>query len=82
MKIKSPYLVKPGSQVRLDHHSTNSTGKIASHEAGNAVLVGHREQLAKLQEVFWASQTKSLLIVLQGLDTAGKDGTISHIFQE
>jgi PPK2 family polyphosphate:nucleotide phosphotransferase len=33
-----------------------------------------------LQEIFYASQQKALLIVLQGMDTAGKDGTISHIF--
>ena len=44
------------------------------------VLVKHRNQLADLQDVFYAGQQKALLIVLQGMDTAGKDGTISHIF--
>ena len=33
-----------------------------------------------MQDVFYASQSKALLIVLQGMDTAGKDGTIRHIF--
>jgi PPK2 family polyphosphate:nucleotide phosphotransferase len=40
----------------------------------------HRRQLDELQEVLYASQQKALLIVLQGMDTAGKDGTIRHIF--
>jgi PPK2 family polyphosphate:nucleotide phosphotransferase len=80
MKIKSPYLVKPHSQVRLTKMSTCDTDGYKSEEAAAAVLVKHRDQLAELQEVFYASQKKALLIVLQGMDTAGKDGTIRHIF--
>jgi PPK2 family polyphosphate:nucleotide phosphotransferase len=80
MKIKSPYLVKPHSQVRLAKKSTSGTGDYRSEEAAAAVLVKHRTQLADLQDIFYASQSKALLIVLQGMDTAGKDGTISHIF--
>ena len=44
------------------------------------MLAKFRDQLNPLQEVFYASQKKALLIVLQGMDTAGKDGTIRHIF--
>jgi PPK2 family polyphosphate:nucleotide phosphotransferase len=80
MKIKSPYLVKPHSQVRLAKKSTSDTDGYKSEESAAAVLVKHRAQLAELQEVFYASQKKALLIILQGMDTAGKDGTIRHIF--
>src|SRR6202789_3682944 len=80
MKIKSPYLVKPHSHIKLAKRSTADTGDYKSEEAAAAVLVKHRAQLAELQEVFYASQKKALLIVLQGMDTAGKDGTIRHIF--
>jgi PPK2 family polyphosphate:nucleotide phosphotransferase len=80
MKIKSPYLIKPNAHVRLAKKSTSNTGTLKSEEAAAAVLAKHRTQLAALQDVFYASQTKALLIVLQGMDTAGKDGTISHIF--
>src|ERR1700761_7789164 len=80
MKIKSPHLVKPHTQVRLAKESSSETDGYKSEEAAAAVLVKHREQLATLQDVFYASQKKALLIVLQGMDTAGKDGTISHIF--
>jgi PPK2 family polyphosphate:nucleotide phosphotransferase len=80
MKLKSPHLVHPGSRVHLKKLPTNSTGHLKTQEAAAAILVSHREQLAELQDAFYASQQKALLIVLQGMDTAGKDGTISHIF--
>ncbi len=80
MKIKSPYLVKPHTKVRLAKISTSDTGDFKSEDAAKPVLDKHRTQLAALQDVFYASQVKALLIVLQGMDTAGKDGTISHIF--
>jgi PPK2 family polyphosphate:nucleotide phosphotransferase len=80
MKIKSPYLVKPHSKVRLNNISSSETGDFKSEDAAKALLAAHREQLADLQDVFFANQSKALLIVLQGMDTSGKDGTISHIF--
>jgi PPK2 family polyphosphate:nucleotide phosphotransferase len=80
MKIKSPHLVKPHAKVRLAKISSSDTGDFKSEEAAKAVLTKHRDQLADLQDVFYAAQSKALLIVLQGMDTAGKDGTISHIF--
>ena len=80
MKIKSPHLIKPHTKVRLARISSSDTGGYKSEEAAKAVLVKHRDQLAYLQDVFYGTQTKALLIVLQGMDTAGKDGTISHIF--
>jgi len=80
MKLKSPYLIKPHAAVKLSRLSTEETGGFETDTAAAAVLTKHREQLANLQEVFYASQKKALLIVLQGMDTAGKDGTIRHIF--
>jgi PPK2 family polyphosphate:nucleotide phosphotransferase len=79
MKLKSPWLVKPSTKVRLAHCSTDEKDHLSS-EAAAAVLTGHRERLASLQEVLYAGQQHAVLIVLQGMDTAGKDGTISHIF--
>ena len=80
MKLKSPYLVKPGNKVRLDQFKTNSTGGFEDSESTEATLNKHRGKLDDLQDVFFAAQSKALLIVLQGMDTAGKDGTIRHIF--
>jgi PPK2 family polyphosphate:nucleotide phosphotransferase len=80
MKLKSPYLIKPHSKVKLSRLHTIEEDGFKSEEASAPVLVKHRTELANLQEVFYASQKKALLIVLQGMDTAGKDGTIRHIF--
>ena len=80
MKLKSPYVVKPGSRVKLEHLPTGSTGAFDSSDAADPTLEKHRKQLDALQEVFFADGSKALLIVLQGMDTAGKDGTIRHIF--
>jgi PPK2 family polyphosphate:nucleotide phosphotransferase len=80
MKLKSPYLIKPHAAVKLSRMRTDETGGFKTPEAAAPALVKHREQLAALQDVFYANQQKALLIVLQGMDTAGKDGTISHIF--
>jgi PPK2 family polyphosphate:nucleotide phosphotransferase len=80
MKFKSPYLVKPHGKVKLARFATGSTDGFKSEESAATVLVKHRAQLDNLQNVLYASQQKSILIVLQGMDTAGKDGTIRHIF--
>ncbi len=80
MKLKSPHLIKPHTRVNLAKLSTTDTGPYKSEQDAEHVLPKHRAALSKLQEVLYASQKKSVLIVLQGMDTAGKDGTISHIF--
>lgn len=80
MKLQSPYLVKPNTKVNLAKISTSDHDHLRDKDAAEAVVAKHREQLAELQEVFYASQKTALLIVLQGMDTAGKDGTIRHIF--
>jgi PPK2 family polyphosphate:nucleotide phosphotransferase len=79
MKLKSPWLVKPGTKVRLADCSTDEKDDLSS-EAAAALLAGHRDRLAKLQAVLYAGQQHAVLVVLQGMDTAGKDGTIAHIF--
>lgn len=80
MKLKSPYLVKPHAKIRLSRLATDETGPFKHEDAAKDVLDGHRKALAELQEILYASKQKALLIILQGMDTAGKDGTISHIF--
>ena len=80
MKIKSEYRIASGSSVRLKRLKTDSDGDFKSKEQAAPVLVKHRDRLADAQEVLYASGRRALLIVLQGMDAAGKDGTVSHIF--
>lgn len=80
MKLNSAHLIPPHTRVRLDRISPGSHEGFADKATAEASMTRHREELSALQEVFYASQDKALLIVLQGMDTAGKDGTVRHIF--
>ena len=79
MKLHSPFRVPPHSHIKLAKLSTVPSGSLTEKDS-EAVLKKHREQLDALQEVFYAAQSRAMLIVLQGMDTGGKDGTIRHIF--
>jgi PPK2 family polyphosphate:nucleotide phosphotransferase len=78
--MKSPYLIPPHTKVKLCKISASDHGGFRDKAAADNLVAKHRDQLNGLQEVFYAAQSKALLIVLQGMDTAGKDGTIRHIF--
>jgi PPK2 family polyphosphate:nucleotide phosphotransferase len=80
MKIKSPYLVKPHAKFRLKDWPTDQTGKFTNEDDARQELKKHCETLGNLQEVLAAERKHALLIVLQAMDTGGKDGTIRHIF--
>jgi PPK2 family polyphosphate:nucleotide phosphotransferase len=54
-------------------------GKKAVKQQALAILDGNRQKLIEAQELFWANGTYSMLVVLQGMDAAGKDGTIRHV---
>ena len=54
-------------------------GKKAVKEQALTLLEANRQKLVELQELFWASNTYSMLIILQGMDAAGKDSTIAHV---
>lgn len=70
--------VKPGSKVDLDEIKTDPPHGIREEDAREKTQ--HlRDKLEKLQELIYAASSESLLIVLQGRDTAGKDGTIRHL---
>jgi PPK2 family polyphosphate:nucleotide phosphotransferase len=54
-------------------------GKKAVKEKALAILVDNKKKLVELQDLFWANSTYSMLIVLQGMDAAGKDSVIRHV---
>ncbi len=57
----------------------DSTPGLKNRKRISRDLNKHREKLFNLQERLYAEQKRSLLIVLQGMDTSGKDGTITHV---
>jgi PPK2 family polyphosphate:nucleotide phosphotransferase len=72
-------LVKPGSQVSLKDIDPADTGSYKSAEDAEQTLEKLQKELAKLQYLLYADTRWAVLIVLQGTDTSGKDGTIRHV---
>lgn len=80
MGKSSPYLVKPDSKIKLSDYDPSDTGKLKSKSRAEAILDKHRKRLFEMQQLIYAEANHALLVVLQGLDASGKDGTIRHIF--
>ena len=80
MDHRKTFVVEPGAKVHLSKIDASFTGKHESHEKAAPELQKQVERLDKLQERLYADGSKSLLVVLQALDAAGKDGVIRHVF--
>lgn len=80
MDYRKKLLVEPGKKVHLAKIDPSYTGKHASHEAAKPEISRHVALIDALQYLLYADGDRSLLIVLQGLDAAGKDGVIRHLF--
>jgi PPK2 family polyphosphate:nucleotide phosphotransferase len=87
-KIARPlFRIEPGSEVSLKRYDTGWLGgdelEDLSHDElkskAAAFLERNLKELAEAQELLWASDTRSVLVVLQAMDAAGKDGTIKHV---
>jgi len=76
----SPYIVEPGTKVKLDDWATDDRGPFKDKEAAKPVIQENLEKLDKLQELLYASGSHALLIVMQAIDAGGKDGAIEHVF--
>ncbi len=76
------YRIKPNDKVNLNQWDPNE--KIAfpgGKKAGRKRLLELNAKLETLQERLYAEGKHKLLIVLQAMDTGGKDGTIRHVFE-
>ena len=80
MKIDvEPFRIHEGKKAALDKRATKVEPFYGSKADYAAALGEHVKRLSKLQEHLHRSGRYALLIVLQGMDTAGKDGAISHV---
>ncbi|HTS12481.1 MAG TPA: polyphosphate kinase 2 family protein [Candidatus Limnocylindrales bacterium] len=78
-KFCDEFRLKPGKKVKLSKYDPDDCcGWEKGHKA-KASLEKAVERLDKLQYLLYAERKHALLIVLQGLDTAGKDGTVRHV---
>ncbi len=81
------FRVEPGKKIRLkDYHTgwdqtkeLKRLGKELVRERATEILEENRRELAEVQELLYADDRYSLLIIFQAMDAAGKDGTIKHV---
>jgi PPK2 family polyphosphate:nucleotide phosphotransferase len=71
--------VDAGSKVKLKDYDPGYTEKLNDRASVDQELQALSNELSELQELLAAAQQHSLLVVLQGMDTSGKDGTIRHV---
>jgi PPK2 family polyphosphate:nucleotide phosphotransferase len=80
--VTESFLVSPGTTANLHDRDPSSTpGAPGDRARTEAVFTQQQARLADLQERLWSEGRRSLLVVLQAMDTAGKDGTIRYVFR-
>lgn len=78
----TPFRVAPGSDASLGARDPRATtGFSGTKDEARELLPDLRKRLDVLQYGLWAESKRSVLVVLQGIDTSGKDGTIRNVFK-
>jgi PPK2 family polyphosphate:nucleotide phosphotransferase len=80
MRLHKDYRIAPHGKVKLNKISAKATGPYKNQADAQPDTDKNVKKLGELQQVFAADGKHALLIVLQAMDTGGKDGTIRHIF--
>ena len=75
------YRVEPGVGIRLADVDPDESEHFRKKKDVVPELERNRERIAELQSRLYAENRRSVLLVLQAMDTGGKDGTIKHVFE-
>jgi PPK2 family polyphosphate:nucleotide phosphotransferase len=78
--IGKPFRVAPGARLRLARLDPADISLFPDRKAAKAQTDDDAAAINELQDRLYAEQKRALLVVLQGVDTAGKDGTIKGVF--
>jgi len=86
-QITQFFRVSPGRGVKLSDHHTGwaqtaelaELGRETVKERAQAILRSEQQELSDHQELLYADNRYSLLVIFQGMDASGKDGTIRHV---
>lgn len=74
------FLVPPASQVRLAERSPDAEESFGDEAEAQDYIKAHAERLRQYQDMLHAHATYGILIIIQGMDAAGKDETIQEVF--
>jgi len=78
--IDDRVLVKAGEKSALPERATLADDIFTDREAAEAATAECAKAIDTLQDALWAERQRSLLVILQGIDTSGKDGTVRAVF--
>ena len=88
MEVEAPalpdfarYRVEPGEPFALGEHDPADSGGLAGADDIAREYEPLLDRIADLQDRLYAEEERSLLVVLQGIDAAGKDGTVKHVLR-
>lgn len=78
--IDDATLIAPGAKAPLEGRNTEGAQLFPDKDAAREALKADADAIDDLQDKLWAEGRRSLLVVLQGTDTSGKDGTVRGVF--
>ncbi|WP_156767569.1 PPK2 family polyphosphate kinase [Candidatus Viadribacter manganicus] len=79
-QIDDSVLVTPGAKSNLRKRATNADDIFDDREAAEEATKENAKAIDALQDALWAERKRALLVILQGIDTSGKDGTVRAVF--
>lgn len=80
--IDNAILVKPGARSELRERVTTADALLSDRDAAEDATKDNAKAIDALQDALWAEGQRALLVVLQGIDTSGKDGTVRGVFNQ
>jgi PPK2 family polyphosphate:nucleotide phosphotransferase len=78
-KIAKPYRITDGTNFKLKDFDPGSTGHFRSKEHAQELLDQGIAEMTELQDKLYAQDSWAVLLILQAMDAAGKDGVIKHV---
>ena len=80
--LRQALIVEPGDDVRLDERSTEADDFYPDKDDAKRSLLEDALEIDELQDRLYAEKKRALLVVFQGIDTSGKDGTTKAVFSQ
>src|SRR5215211_813666 len=80
MDVGAMFRIKPGERMSLSERDPADTGALPDKSKAKAQTARDAAVINELQDRLYAEGQRALLVILQGTDTSGKDGTIRHVF--
>ena len=81
-EFAAKFRIKPGTRAHLGKRDAADDSAFPDRKAAEQQSAKDGAVINEWQDKLYAEGTRALLVVLQGVDTAGKDGTVRHVFNQ